>query len=309
MTRSALLDIWDEAEQKGFALNDFHGLDYESDIILAESFGTTPLLFSAPHATKQLRDGTVKDDDQATGGLAEVLARYTKGTYIAMGGGQDGDPNWDKEHPFKSRIKQLKEDRGLRVTFDLHGIGVKTSDKTGAHIGVGLGPNPSAASGFIAQALKARGKRVGIEVRVGNSDFAALRTNGVTATVTRYGLIAVQLELAPHLRFGEDNDENRLAAIRLIAGVALDTIEALEQLDTLAFMARVSGLECGAVTDVAHVVREALENGVPRDYIKSAILDRAGFDLRQVEKIFDERIYRLGEAGELMREWAGALVS
>lgn len=309
MTRSALLDIWDEAELKSFAPNDYRGLSYRDDLVLSENYGGVPLLFSAPHATKQVREGDTKEEDQGTGGLAEVLARLTTSTYVAMGGSQTGDPNWDIIHPYKDHIKSLQELYGLGVLFDLHGIGPETVEKTGAHIGVGLGPSPSPASGFIAQSMKSRGEQIGIEVRVGNSSFAALRTNSITATATRNGLIAVQLELAPHLRFGEGNNKSRLLALRLIYEVALDVVSALPRLHQLAHqvqsLARSNQHGREAVMNVARKVQDALDRNVEHTHIYEIILEGTELNHSDLELFYHEDLYgdRLGSAGELMRGW------
>lgn len=63
-----------------------------------------------------------------------------------------------------------------------------------------------------------------------------------------------------------------------------------------------------SVKYVARMVKGALANSVPRDYITNAILARAGFNHTDLEKIFHEEFYteEYGEAGIVMREWASA---
>lgn len=63
-----------------------------------------------------------------------------------------------------------------------------------------------------------------------------------------------------------------------------------------------------SVKYVSRMVKGALANRIPRDYIDDAIIGRAGFDHTDLEKIFHEEMYseEIGDAGELMREWASA---
>lgn len=63
-----------------------------------------------------------------------------------------------------------------------------------------------------------------------------------------------------------------------------------------------------SVKYVARMVKGALANNVPLGYIHDAVLGHAGFDHTDLEKIFHEEMYseEIGEAGEVMRDWANA---
>jgi hypothetical protein len=56
-----------------------------------------------------------------------------------------------------------------------------------------------------------------------------------------------------------------------------------------------------SVKYVARMIKGALANNIPLDYIHDVILGRAGFDHTDLEKLHDEE---LGDAGKIMREWA-----
>ncbi len=249
MTRSLTLAHMD-AYEVPYAQNDYRGISHgdRPDALVVKTFGNVPILFSTPHTTKQLRlngdtkEREIKEEDAATGGLAEALAQELQATSLSIVN-QAGDPNTDKkDHPYKVKIGELAQ-RNIRVVFDLHGMGNGTADKVKGRLGVGLGAFPSAASGFMAQALKTRGLEYGIKVKVGNSAFAAISDNNVTTTAQReFGLYAIQLELAPELRFGEGNDETRLAAFKLIVSVAQSICEQLPLLDQLSVAACANAL-------------------------------------------------------------------
>jgi len=63
-----------------------------------------------------------------------------------------------------------------------------------------------------------------------------------------------------------------------------------------------------SVKYVARMIKGALANNIPLDYINDVILGRAGFDHSDMENIFHEEMYseEIGDAGEIIREWANA---
>lgn len=60
-----------------------------------------------------------------------------------------------------------------------------------------------------------------------------------------------------------------------------------------------------SVQYVARMVKGAVANSVPIKYICDVILARAGLELVDLEKFFDEEFYSedYGEAGRIMRDW------
>lgn len=63
-----------------------------------------------------------------------------------------------------------------------------------------------------------------------------------------------------------------------------------------------------SVKYVARMIKGALANNIPLNYITDVVLARAGFDHSDMEKIFHEEMYseEIGDAGEIIREWANA---
>ena len=226
-----LLREIDGVEAELFAPREHHGYGSTEDLVIHRGFNygsdtkSLPVLFTAPHAICQVRDGVEKEQDDFTGAQAFCLANLLDCYALAMGGRQTMDPMKPTptdpkgdDHPFKQKILECKAD-GVHFVFDLHGIGGGTAEKLGCDIGIGLGSMPNVASGFLARAFKRIGEELEFRVKVGFKEFAALQRSTVTSFCTAKGLYAVQIEQAPHLRFGGD-EAARLKMIMLLATVA-----------------------------------------------------------------------------------------
>ncbi len=232
----------EDNERKLFAINDHQGFGSVTDLVLptARDAGVSlPVLFTAPHSIKQVRDDAEKEQDDYTGAIAMALARLTGGMSLAMAGRQTADPmqptitdiNGD-DHPFKQAIIRAYREQGIGIVFDLHGLGAPKSTDIGCDIGVGLGSMPNVASGFMARALKKTAESMRLRVKVGNAAFAALKRSTVTGFCLAKGFYAVQLELAPWVRFGDDY-KKRLDLLRLLVMVARTTNSFLPAIDLL----------------------------------------------------------------------------
>lgn len=219
-----------EAEESAYSTDDYQGLS--PDQMMHRRFGDTPIIFSAPHAVKHVRDGETKKSDLYTGGLATVLARQMGATLVASAGHQTVDPmRGDSDHPHKQAILGAKVN-GARFLIDLHGMGSETAQKNGCDIGIGLGSIPSAHSGILARAYRQAGKQVGITVKCGFSAFAALKASGVTMFALNKGIYAIQMEHAPSLRYGDDV-QKRADTLKLHQVVLAWVVDQLPLLDQL----------------------------------------------------------------------------
>jgi len=232
-------------EAKLFAPNDHNGFGTTTDHMTKHSASrledgsSYPILFTAPHAIVQWREGERKEQDDYTGAIALTLAGLTGGHALAMSGNPTGDPmkptttdSKGDDHPFKKEIMKYKADQGVRLVFDLHGIGTKTAEENKCDIGLGLGSLPNTGSGVLARAIKKTGEKLDLQVKVGFKAFAALQRSTVTTFCTAKGLYAIQVEMAPCLRFGPD-EEKRIKLLQLLATVALDMLPLLNTLDQL----------------------------------------------------------------------------
>lgn len=202
------------------------------DEVYHHRFGDFPVIFSAPHATVHIRDGVEKEQDGFTGALADILARLTGGTVIAMMGQQTSDPMCaDTDHPFKQSILQAKT-AGAKVVVDLHGMSAATAKKSDCDIGLGLGTIPTVVSGFMARAYRAGSRQLDLTTKCGLSAFAGLDAKSITMFALTHGLSAIQVEHAPDCRFG-DNASMRQNTIRLHAAVTRAVVGNLLELERL----------------------------------------------------------------------------
>ncbi len=83
--------------------------------------GSLKILFTAPHATSQNREGSIKQPDGGTGSLAVILNKlrnvpvfYT--TYLSP-----SDPNYYDDNDFKRKLSQIVDSIKPIIVIDLHG--------------------------------------------------------------------------------------------------------------------------------------------------------------------------------------------
>lgn len=84
--------------------------------------GMYPVLISAPHSVRQVRDGKSKVQDLFTGSIAEYLAYENNVWSITKTCNCNDDANYDVESSYKDEISKLIEQNGIKVIIDLHGL-------------------------------------------------------------------------------------------------------------------------------------------------------------------------------------------
>lgn len=189
-----------------------------------------PVLFSAPHATVHHRkkpDSVEREPKPAegpTGGMVTYLAVEHGFSALAMVGSQMGDPNWDSDHIYKDWVERHAESGGLAL-FDIHGC----TEQAKYDITLGLGGLPGLAEGFLARLCRdVLGPRYGFEV--GHSpNYTAISPSCITTHAQKHGMVALQLELKPPLRHGDDRDA-RLNALMFLRDLGVLAAEKLPEL-------------------------------------------------------------------------------
>lgn len=89
-----------------------------SDILLAQ--GSIPVMVSAPHSVKHLRNSSVKNEDMLTGGIAEYLTEIT-GCHAISNLSSISDPNYDSNSPYKKILLEYIKKKNIKYLLDLHG--------------------------------------------------------------------------------------------------------------------------------------------------------------------------------------------
>lgn len=85
---------------------------------------TIPVIFSAPHAVPQFRDGEIKPCDEYTWEIVRKLCQETWAYGIIRIKNLDDDPNYYNEWlslDFKNEIIEMMKDNDIRYGFDIHG--------------------------------------------------------------------------------------------------------------------------------------------------------------------------------------------
>lgn len=164
--------------------------------------GKKPILFSAPHAVMQVREGKQKIQDSMTGGIVEYLVREWDCFGITRTYNIGDDPNWDSNGPgleYKKKIVELIKNNNIKYFFDIHAM----SDKYGIDWCLGTGEFNNLNGDMellekIKVVLEENGK-VSIDV-----PFKAANEFIVSNYVAvNSGIPAIQIEISQNMRFGK----------------------------------------------------------------------------------------------------------
>lgn len=104
-------------------INDLEYKEYSSDYISLK--GNIPILFTAPHTMKQLReDGSIKLNEPYTKGIALYLNKYFNVNCMIKLKDTGIDSNNDDYDEFKTEIKRFVKDNNIKLVIDLHGASI-----------------------------------------------------------------------------------------------------------------------------------------------------------------------------------------
>ncbi len=159
--------------------------------------GSGGVLISAPHATLQTRNGSIKCAERFTGMLCRMMHERIGCPVIYKTRHLRDDANHDPVSDYRDALCRFVKQHDIRLVVDLHQM--KPERKTDVCIGTGYGRNlqghPELINRF-AEAFRMRGIR---NVTV-DEPYAAASPNTVSATVAaRCRIPAVQLEISTRL--------------------------------------------------------------------------------------------------------------
>lgn len=84
--------------------------------------GKIPVLISAPHSVRQLREGKIKAKDRYTGAIAIELAKSTNSFAIYKTYNNQDDASYDIENnEYKEKVLELIYKHNIKVFLDIHG--------------------------------------------------------------------------------------------------------------------------------------------------------------------------------------------
>lgn len=83
--------------------------------------GKIPILISAPHGAKHLRNDKWKEEDEYTASIAIMLGKLTGAHVIYVKNATKEDPNYDLKSEYKEAIQAIAKDHEIKFIADLHG--------------------------------------------------------------------------------------------------------------------------------------------------------------------------------------------
>ena len=106
---------------KKFQANNFNGEIDKKDKSYQYLQGKVPVLISAPHSVKQIRNGKEKLWDGFTGALSQVLYATTNCHTIYKKYNDGTDANYDlKDNGYKDKVLKIIKEHKIKIFIDLH---------------------------------------------------------------------------------------------------------------------------------------------------------------------------------------------
>jgi len=106
--------------EEQFKVNDYFG--DKSKGIYNYRPGSIPIMVSAPHSVKQIREGNVKVADTGTGGIALILHELTDCHVMYRTFTANGDANRDLICPYKRELIKKLAKNNIKYLIDIHGM-------------------------------------------------------------------------------------------------------------------------------------------------------------------------------------------
>lgn len=101
-------------------INKLERIIYDEDYIIKK--GRIPILLTAPHAMKQVReDGTIKAGEPYTKAIALYLNKYFDVSCMIKTKDNGLDANRDNRDEFKTELLRFIIDNNIKLVIDLHG--------------------------------------------------------------------------------------------------------------------------------------------------------------------------------------------
>ena len=178
---------------------DFNGT-YQGVNNLKIMVGNFPILFSAPHSVKTVRNGLFKRCDVLTGGIVEYLFSYDKVFGITRLHNMLDDPNYyniGNSFLYKKAIMDLINKHGIKYLFDIHGC----SNEHNFHISLGTNNGVNADDETIKLVLDKL--KVFENVVVYEKFKASMDANISRYIHERMGIPCIQIEISEDIRFNK----------------------------------------------------------------------------------------------------------
>ena len=197
------------AEQK-FKANNYKGNSLCSCVV--KKYGDLPILLSAPHAVKQIRNGEIKAHEFYTGAIVECLAKQigcaciTK-QYLIENTIND-DPNTDNAYcSYKTAINQFLQEHKIKLFVDIHGLSSKRDSIVDICINNGKNVNNIA---FVTDLQECIESQFGANKSSIDKYFSAFSENIMSKWIhSNFNISAIELEINGAYRWFEGDTEKQ----------------------------------------------------------------------------------------------------
>ncbi|HEX3036386.1 MAG TPA: gamma-glutamylcyclotransferase family protein [Thermodesulfobacteriota bacterium] len=165
--------------------------------------GEIPILITAPHATRHVRMGIFKFQEEYTGALSIILHVLTGSHALYTHWASNTDPNYYDDAPFKRKLQKVVKKFGIKFVLDLHGT--RRDWKEDIYPGIGDDREFLLGNSSYLHELEKSAKFNKLTLG-GLNVFPASRQMTVTKFVARnLGIPAMQIEINERLRHPESN--------------------------------------------------------------------------------------------------------
>ena len=154
--------------------------------------GTGSVLFSAPHAVLQTRNGCIKQAERYTGMLCRLLNLRYGLPCIYKSRHMEDDANHDVISPYRAEVRRLIQEEGFRCVLDLHQL--SPTRPMALCIGTGHGKHIASfeeAPSLVRSVFECHGL---VPVTL-DDPFSAAAPYTVSASAAAQGAAALQLEI------------------------------------------------------------------------------------------------------------------
>ena len=176
--------------------------------------GDIPVLVTAPHATRHVRMGKPKYEEEYTGAVALLLHILTGCHALYTHYASKIDPNYYDNSPFKVGLEEVVKKFNIRFALDLHGT--ISRSKHDIYPGIGNEEEFLLGNGIYFKKLEGLAKSNGLNLG-GKEVFSASRQNTVTKFVAKkLRTPAIQLEISGRLRKPEVDKESFMKLVEFL---------------------------------------------------------------------------------------------
>ena len=114
-----LKDLIDKYNSEIFDNEEIRKINKEKPFKIVK--GNLPIIFSAPHCVKQLREGKIKCAEGETGAIVQILAKETNCYAIYKTYNDNDDANYDIDSKYKEYLLKIVKENDIKLLLDIHG--------------------------------------------------------------------------------------------------------------------------------------------------------------------------------------------